>query len=295
MQHNGLSHFPREHPFLLRPSTYSGATAQVRTSRSEVDSNDRGPRDENANAARFETQRERLRWDLSRVLIFSAGDGQRLQQEDSESARLPIQTKVVIGHVDDPLEHEADRVSEQVMRMPGPGLYLGDGPSQISCKPADSGEGRKLREREVPRIVYEVLDSPGRPLDATTRAYFEPRLGHDFSRVRVHANEVAARSARDVNAKAYTVGHNIVFGAGQFAAETQDGRRLLGHELAHVVQQSGADAIGIDQSGARRSSALGRSLAAHGLAPVIRSSPSGFVLQRDPDGSSRTNSGNRWR
>ena len=91
-----------------------------------------------------------------------------------------------------------------------------------------------------------------------------------------------------MNAKAYTVGHNIVFGAGQFAAETQDGRRLLGHELAHVVQQSGADAIGIDQSGARRSPALGRSLATHGLAPVIRSSPSGFVLQRDPDGSSRT-------
>ena len=151
-------------------------------------------RDEKANAARFETQRERLRWVFSRVLIFSAGDGQRLQQEDSESARLPIQTKVVIGHVDDPLEHEADRVSEQVLRMPGPGLYLGDGPSQISCQPADSGEGRKLREREVPRIVYEVLDSPGRPLDATTRAYFEPRLGHDFSRVRVHANEVAART-----------------------------------------------------------------------------------------------------
>ncbi len=277
-----------EHPFMLRPSTHSGATAQARTSRSEVDSNHLGPRDEKANAARYETQGERLRWDLRRVPIFSAGDGQRLRQEDSEPARLPIQTKIVIGHADDPLEHEADRVSEQVMRMPDSGFNLGNRPFQISFKSADSGEGRKLREREVPRIVYEALDSPGRPLDSTTRTYFEPRFGHDFSRVRVHANEVAARSARDVSAKAYTVGHNIVFGAGQFAAETQDGRRLLGHELAHVVQQSGADAIGIDQSGARRSPAFGRSPAAHGLAPLIRSSSSGFVLQREPDGSSRT-------
>jgi Domain of unknown function (DUF4157) len=190
--------------------------------------------------------------------------------------------------VDDPLEHQADRVSEQVTRMPDSDLSLGDRPSQVSFKPADGGEGRKLREREVPRKVGEALASPGRPLDATTRAYFEPRLRHDFSRVRVHANEVAARSARDVNAKAYTVGHNIVFGAGQFAAETTDGRRLLGHELAHVVQQSGADATSASQSGGSRSPAYGSSSAARGLAPVIRSPSSGFLLQRQPEGLSGT-------
>src|SRR5271165_6780790 len=76
-------------------------------------------------------------------------------------------------------------------------------------------------------------------MDASTRAYFEPRFGHDFSRVRVHVGAAAERSALDVNAQAYTVGDDIVFGAGRFAPGTLEGRRLLAHELTHVVQQSG--------------------------------------------------------
>jgi len=67
----------------------------------------------------------------------------------------------------------------------------------------------------------------------------EQRLGHDFSRVRLHDDETAARSALDVSAKAYTVGHDVVFGAGQFAPGTPEGGRLLAHELGHVRQQSG--------------------------------------------------------
>ncbi|HEY5602068.1 MAG TPA: DUF4157 domain-containing protein [Gammaproteobacteria bacterium] len=65
------------------------------------------------------------------------------------------------------------------------------------------------------------------------------RFGHDFSDVRVHTGAAAEQSAGDVNARAYTVGHNVVFGAGQFAPQTHQGRRLIAHELAHVVQQSG--------------------------------------------------------
>ncbi len=68
----------------------------------------------------------------------------------------------------------------------------------------------------------------------------EPRFGHDFSRVRVHSDAAAAESARDVNARAYTVGRDIVFGEGDYALGTNDGQRLLAHELAHVVQQRDA-------------------------------------------------------
>ncbi len=93
---------------------------------------------------------------------------------------------------------------------------------------------------EVPAIVNEVLRSPGQPLDTTTRAFMEPRFGHDFSRVRVHTDAGAQASARATNALAYTVGRDVVFGAGQYAPETKAGRELIAHELAHVVQQSRA-------------------------------------------------------
>lgn len=95
---------------------------------------------------------------------------------------------------------------------------------------------------EAPPIVREVLSGPGQPLDLQTRAFMEPRFGHDFSRVRVHADGHAAESARAVGALAYTVGHHIVFDAGQHAPATMVGRRLMAHELAHVVQQTRAAA-----------------------------------------------------
>ena len=89
----------------------------------------------------------------------------------------------------------------------------------------------------VPPIVHDVLSSSGQPLDAGTRAFMEPRFGFDFSRVRVHTDARAAESAQAVNALAYTVGHNVVFGTGQYVPGTSSGRRLLAHELTHVVQQ----------------------------------------------------------
>jgi len=88
--------------------------------------------------------------------------------------------------------------------------------------------------------VESEIRLPGQPLEAATRAYFEPRFGQDFRDVRVHSNDGAAVSAREVNARAYTVGSDIVFGAGEFAPTTQTGRGLLAHELAHTVQQRNA-------------------------------------------------------
>lgn len=70
----------------------------------------------------------------------------------------------------------------------------------------------------------------GQPLDATTRAFMEPRFGHDFSQVRVHTDAQAAESARTVHALAYTVGHSLVFDTGQYSPTTASGRRLLAHE-----------------------------------------------------------------
>ena len=95
----------------------------------------------------------------------------------------------------------------------------------------------------VPSIVNEVLRSPGQPLDASTRALFEPRFGHDFSGVRVHTDPRAADSARAVNALAYTIGRDVVFGANQYAPGSKAGQRLLAHELTHTIQQSGVTSI----------------------------------------------------
>lgn len=97
--------------------------------------------------------------------------------------------------------------------------------------------GGVAEAREIPQIVSEVLQSPGEPLDAGTRGYFEQTLGHDFSDVRVHTDAHAARSAQSVHAQAYTVGKDVVFGPSQYSPGSQSGRRLLAHELTHVAQQ----------------------------------------------------------
>jgi hypothetical protein len=96
----------------------------------------------------------------------------------------------------------------------------------------------------APPNAHEVLRSSGHPLDTATRAFMEPRFGHDFSRVRVHLDSQAAASARDVGALAYTVGCDIVFAQGQFSPRNAAGQQLLAHELAHTVQQSaGGDRV----------------------------------------------------
>jgi hypothetical protein len=105
-------------------------------------------------------------------------------------------------------------------------------PLPIQRQPAD-----RSSVSQVPPVVAEVLNSRGQPLDSATSAFMESRLGHDFSRVRVHTDSNAARSAGAIDARAYTVGRHIVFGAGQYLPGTQMGRRLLAHELTHVVQQ----------------------------------------------------------
>ncbi|MBN2118651.1 MAG: DUF4157 domain-containing protein [Anaerolineales bacterium] len=98
--------------------------------------------------------------------------------------------------------------------------------------------GGGLTGNAAPPIVQDVLRSPGQSLDVQTRAFMEPRFGHDFSQVRVHTDTRAAESAKAVHALAYTVGYDIAFAAGRYMPNAAAGKKLLAHELAHVVQQS---------------------------------------------------------
>jgi hypothetical protein len=193
-------------------------------------------------------------WDFSRVPIFAPGRTNRPQPSP-----LLIQPKLMVGQVNDPLEQEADRVADQVLRMPALTQSITPGQPQLSRKCACGGrcfncqtakldqEHEHLQTKHVgsndlgqttaPPIVYDVLRSPGQSLDPKTRAFMESRFSHDFSSVRVHSDEKAANSAHVLNALAYTFGRNVVFGQGQFSPNTLKGRQLLAHELTHVVQQ----------------------------------------------------------
>jgi hypothetical protein len=109
------------------------------------------------------------------------------------------------------------------------------GPTLVGQRRAAPGASGSM---DATSMVNIVLARPGQPLDATTRGFFAARFGHDFANVRIHADSEAAESALSVNALAYTVGPDVVFGAGQYAPDTPDGQQLLAHELTHVIQQS---------------------------------------------------------
>jgi len=178
-----------------------------------------------------------------------------------------VQAKLAINQPGDVYEQEADRVAEQVMRMTEPTApgrrdaispQRSDSAIRRKCacggKTDTNGECEECKKKKlqrksngsdrgaennmsVPPIVHEVLRSPGQPLDAETRAFMEPRFGHDFSSVRVHKDAKAAESAHTMSAQAYTVGHNVVLGTGLYPAQPSEGMFLLAHELAHVIQQ----------------------------------------------------------
>jgi len=149
-----------------------------------------------------------------------------------------LQRKLMIGASNDPLELEADRVADQVMSTPLTSA-IDRTPPKIQRLTGQTSDGLNT----APPSVERVLASPGRPLEPALRQDMEQRFGHDFSQVRVHTGSAAELSAREVNANAYTVGQDIVFGAGQDNPESSTGMRLLAHELTHVVQQSRGGAV----------------------------------------------------
>ena len=147
-------------------------------------------------------------------------------------SKLPIQTKLAVSEPGDIYEQEADRIADQVLAAPADSA-VSSAPPRIQRL---SGQSKGIADT-APASVERVLFSSGRPLDPALQQDMGQRFGHEFSRVRVHTGGAAEQSAQDVNAQAYTVGHNIVFGAGRFSPESHEGRRLLVHELTHVLQQ----------------------------------------------------------
>lgn len=195
-----------------------------------------------------------------------------LQSRKSSVAPMPATAATApaslqIGEPDDVFEREADRVADRVLaRAPpaGPQWSLAKGIGahrlQRACACGAStnsqGECAECKEKETlqrkatgsaarsaPPLVGEVLRAPGAPLHKDARQFFEARFQRDFSSVRIHTDAQAAASAKAVNAAAYTVGNDLVFGSGNYDIHTDRGRRLVAHELAHTIQQTGGGAL----------------------------------------------------
>lgn len=224
-----------------------------------------------------------------------------------------IQAKLRVGEPGDKYEREADRVADRVMRMPVSRVPQEAGVSdktqfpsiqrlcpeceeEMQRKPIGEDEKRKIPEAKkvAGQTVKAITDlqtriqslrGSGQPLPESVRGFFEPRFGHDFSRVRVHTDSQAGEAAQAVNARAFTVGRNIVFGAGQYKLHSDAGRSLLAHELTHVVQQ--AKEINVRSENRIRSNhRYGREagLVSHSVTEVRRHlprlSPAAITLQR---------------
>lgn len=162
-----------------------------------------------------------------------------------------IQAKLTVTQPNDPYEQEADRVADGIMRMTESDSRLekGDGARAKTLAPQISRLVAQTGAHATPKISPSVdasihaLNGRGTPLPDTIRAFYEPRLGADLSAVRVHTDSTAAATAAAIHARAFTVGQNIAFGAAQYAPDSTEGKKLLGHELTHVVQQRGNIAI----------------------------------------------------
>jgi hypothetical protein len=134
------------------------------------------------------------------------------------------------------------------LKIPEIKTFLKEGSSSLlQSKCLDCSKKCRLLQRsslsrnspeKAPHIVKAVLGSSGKPLDKYTLKIMEPKFGYDFSQVRIHDDGKAADSARAVNALAYTVGRDLVFGFGKYSPRSSEGQNLIAHELTHVVQQS---------------------------------------------------------
>jgi hypothetical protein len=137
------------------------------------------------------------------------------------------QRTLAIGSVNGPSEAEADRIADYATNRP-----------VASRTPQFSPATAHKQQSPAPPIVHQELRSSGQPLDHATRTLMESRLGYDLSNVQIHAGSRAAASANAIDARAYTVGNQMVFGAGEYTPTTPTGSRLIAHELTHVIQQN---------------------------------------------------------
>jgi hypothetical protein len=199
---------------------------------------------------------------LNRKSSCACGGGCPSCREDE----LPVQAKLKISQPNDKYEQEADRMADQVMRMPEPVI-------QRQAEPEEEEETlqtKAVAENISPIIQRQVepeeqeeeeetlqakpakgqstfnfglhnnikgLQGGGRPLPESERRFFEPRFGRDVSNVRIHTGSRAAEATQGIRARAFTIGRDIAFAHGEYAPQTASGKRLLAHELVHVFQQ----------------------------------------------------------
>lgn len=170
-------------------------------------------------------------------------------EECRKRKRSGLQPKLQVNQPGDFYEQEADRIADQVMGASTHPIVGGATPRVQRLLGPPTGQ----MDDTAPASVDQALASLGRPLEPMLRQDMEQRFGYDFSRVRVHSGAAAEQSVRDVNANAYTVGSDMVFRADRFTPGTHEGRRLIAHELAHVVQQSTGESVRMSQNGGQRS------------------------------------------
>jgi len=175
-------------------------------------------------------------WDFTKISIFPYDRPNRSQISfplSTPSSPIVHWPKLVVGRVDDAVEHEAERVAKQVA-APQTHPEVGSAPTHIGRFFGQPSEATDT----APSSVEQALAGPGRPLEPALRQHFEQRFGYDFSRVRVHSDAASGISARQLQTNAYTAGYDIVVDSGHLAPATSAGQRLLAHELTHVVQQT---------------------------------------------------------
>lgn len=151
-----------------------------------------------------------------------------------------MQQKSIINRHGDVYEQEANRIAAQVT-----GTSMRSSGNVTPLKNLYGSAHSNMPISDIPATVNQTLASPGRPLDHALMQDMEERFNHDFSRVRIHSDGAARQSAKDVNARAYTIGHDVVFGTGEFVPGTQQGKQLIAHELTHVVQQVSPNQSGV--------------------------------------------------
>ncbi len=155
-------------------------------------------------------------------------------------ARTGPSRGVISAHIAAPIPVTTP-AAESVQRCPGAGV-MADGTCDACGRHPPMVQRRTVESAApagAPSAVQSIIGSPGRPLGSAVRAFMEPRFGRDLGHVRVHTGEQASRAAASVNALAFTVGSDIVFGAGRYAPDSAGGQELMAHELTHVMQQSG--------------------------------------------------------
>ncbi|MGB7953816.1 MAG: DUF4157 domain-containing protein, partial [Candidatus Nitrosopolaris sp.] len=210
-------------------------------------------------------------------------------------AKIGIQQKLKVSEPGDSFEQEANRVAEHVMRRSDSHSITSAVPNKVEARNCEVEEKKMQISRkqsdganhevsnETPNEINNLRSSSSSPVDSSTREFMESSFGFDFSRVRIHTSDTSARLANSLNAYAFTVGNNIVFGQGQYNPNTIEGKKLLAHELTHVVQQTALDERQVSDNDEIATHSSISKPAVEGIAPLGFVQRQGYMFPRDKE------------